>query len=214
MFYVLYVVSIDFILKEEDMYGKDGAFMNNSKTQTQNQRSKYTEDWIPVKAIENGMIILDNKMRVTGVKIRPRNIFILEQSVQDNVIIGLKNFYNTVDFDFWLISADRPVDISGYLARLQLLYNQTPSPVIRKMINQDIMKANSFMDNNVTDTEYYILFKEKNLEMIQKRLRTIITGLANCGLDSAQTSNDDLRTILDNFLNGGMKTDFGTVISL
>lgn len=214
MFYALYVVFIDFILKEEDMYGKGGAFMNNSKIQTQNQRSKYTEDWIPVKAIENGMIILDNKMRVTGVKIRPRNIFILEQSVQDNVIIGLKNFYNTVDFDFWLISADRPVDISGYLARLQLLYNQTPSPVIRKMINQDIMKANSFMDNNVTDTEYYILFKEKNLEMIQKRLRTIITGLANCGLDSAQTSNDDLRTILDNFLNGGMKTDFGTVISL
>lgn len=196
------------------MYGEDGAFMNNSKIQTPSQKSKYTEDWIPVKAIENGMIILNNKMRVTGVKIRPRNIFILDQNTQDNVIIGLKNFYNTVDFDFWLISADRPVDISGYLARLQLLYNQTSSPVIRKMINQDILKANSFMDNNVTDTEYYILFKEKNLEMIQKRLRTIITGLANCGLDSAQTSNDDLRTILDNFLNGGMRTDFGTVVSL
>lgn len=196
------------------MYGEDGAFMNNSKIPTSSQKSKYTEDWIPVRAIENGMIVLNNKMRVTGVKIRPRNIFILDQATQDNVIIGLKNFYNTVDFDFWLISADRPVDISGYLARLQLLYNQTSSPVIRKMINQDILKANSFMDNNVTDTEYYILFKEKNLEMIQKRLRTIITGLANCGLDSAQTSNDDLRMILDNFLNGGMRTDFGTVVSL
>ena len=196
------------------MYGEDGAFMNNSKIPTPSQKSKYTEDWIPVKAIENGMIILNNKMRVTGVKIRPRNIFILDQGTQDNVIIGLKNFYNTVDFDFWLISADRPVDISGYLARLQLLYNQTSSPVIRKMINQDILKANSFMDNNVTDTECYILFKEKNLEMIQKRLRTIITGLANCGLDSAQTSNDDLRMILDNFLNGGMRTDFGTVVSV
>ena len=69
------------------------------------------------------------------------------------------------------------------------------------------------MDNNVTDTEYYILFKEKNLDMIQKRLRTLITGLANWGLDSAQTSNDDLRTILDNFLNGGVKTEFGTVVS-
>ena len=112
-----------------------------------------------------------------------------------------------------MISADRPVDISGYLARLQLLYNQTPSPVIRKLINQDIMKANDFMDNNVTDTEYYILFKEKNMDIIQKRLRTIITGLANCGLDSAQTSNEDLRVILDNFLNGGVKTDFGTVTS-
>ena len=191
------------------MYGKVGVFMNNSKTQT--PKSKYTESWIPVKGIENGVIILDNKYRVTGVKIRPRNIFILDGVTQENTIIALKNFYNTVDFDFWLISADRPVDISGYLARLQLLYNQTPNPVIRKLISQDIMKANDFMDNNVTDTEYYILFKEKNLDMIQKRLRTIITGLANCGLDSAQTSNEDLRVILDNFLNGGMNTEFGTV---
>ena len=207
------------------MYGRVGVLMNdsmmiqNQENNTNNKQSnikmgsKYTEDWIPVKAIENGMIILDNKQRVCGVKIRPRNIFILDQGTQDSVIIGLKNFYNTIDFEFWLISADRPVDISGYLARLQLLYSQTPSPVIRKLISQDIMKANTFMDNNVTDTEYYILFKEKNLDMIQKRLRTLISGLANCGLDSAQVSNDDLRTILDNFLNGGMKTDFGTVVS-
>ena len=190
--------------------------MNDSQEKKEvknNISGKYTESWIPIRAIENGMIILDNKMRVTGVKIRPRNIFILEQTTQENVIIALKNFYNTVDFDFWLVSADRPVDISGYLARLQLLYNQTPSPAIRKLINQDIMKANSFMDNNVTDTEYFILFKEKNNDMIQKRLRTIITGLANCGLDSAQTSNDDLRVLVDNFLNGGKRTDFGTVVA-
>ena len=193
------------------MSGKDGVYMNNSSVQP-TPKGKYTESWIPVKGIENGVIILDNKSRVTGVKIRPRNIFILDGGTQENTIIALKNFYNTVDFDFWLISADRPVDISGYLARLQLLYNQTPNPVIRKLINQDIMKANNFMDNNVTDTEYYILFKEKNLDLIQKRLRTLITGLANCGLDSAQTSNEDLRIILDNFLNGGMRTDFGTVI--
>ena len=211
MYCVLCRVYIGFIPREEDILGEDGVFMNNSKQQTVN--SKYTESWIPVKGIENGVIILDNKYRVTGVKIRPRNIFILDGATQENTIIALKNFYNTVDFDFWLISADRPVDISGYLARLQLLYNQTPSPVIRKLINQDIMKANDFMDNNVTDTEYYILFKEKNMDMIQKRLRTIITGLANCGLDSAQTSNEDLRVILDNFLNGGVKTDFGTVTS-
>ena len=186
--------------------------MNNSKTNKQ-AGSKYTEDWIPVRTIENGMIVLDNKERVTGVKIRPRNIFILDQGTQEGVIIALKNFYNTLDFEFWLMSADRPVDISSYLARLQLLYNQTNSPVIRKMISQDIMKANNFIDNNVTDTEYYILFREKNLEMIQKKLRTLVTGLANCGLDSAQTSNDDLRMLLDNFLNGGMRTDLGTVVS-
>ena len=183
-----------------------------AKTKTKSN-SKYTEDWIPIRNISNGMIVLDNKKKVTGVKIRPRNIFILDQGTQDNVLIALKNFYNIIDFEFLLISADRPVDLNNYLARLQLLYNQTPNPAVRKLINQDIDKANDFMNNNITDTEYYILFKEKNDDLIQKRLRTLVTGLANAGLEATQVSNDDLRIILDNFLNSGMTTNFGTVIS-
>ncbi len=183
-----------------------------AKTKTKSN-SKYTEDWIPIRNISNGMIVLDNKKKVTGVKIRPRNIFILDQGTQDNVLIALKNFYNMIDFEFWLISADRPVDLNNYLARLQLLYNQTPNPAVRKLINQDIDKANDFMNNNITDTEYYILFKEKNDDLIQKRLRTLVTGLANAGLEATQVSNDDLRIILDNVLNSGMTTNFGTVIS-
>ena len=37
-------------------------------------------------------------------------------------------------------------------------------------------------------------------------------GLSNSGLDSVQTSNEDLRVILDNFLNGGMNTDSKAVL--
>ena len=186
--------------------------LKNMKQKKQKINSKYTEDWLPIKAIANGTIVLDNNMKVTGVKITPRNILILDQITQENVIVALKNFYNTLDFEFWIISADRPVDISAYLAQLQLLYNSVNSTIIRKMIMQDLQKANMFMDNNVTDTEYFLLFKEKNPEVIQKRLRTIMMGLANAGLTATQTSNSDLRSIMENFLNGGMNTEFGTVI--
>ena len=185
--------------------------MKNAKS---NVNSKYTEDWIPIKDITDGCIITNNGMKVTGVKIRPRNIFILDKISQDNTIIALKNFYNMIDFEFWLISADKPVDIADYLARLQVLYNQTTSPAIRKLIMQDVDKANEFIEDGVTDTEYYILFREKNNELIQKKLRTLITGLANAGLEASQTSNQDLRVILENFLNGGMNTEFGTVMPI
>ena len=168
--------------------------------------SKYTENWLPVKNIANGMIELDNKFKVTGVKIKPKNIFILDSNSRNNMIAMLKTFYDTIDFEFWLISADRPVDISGYLATLQVQYNQVQDPRIKKIISQDIEKANDFMRDNVTDTEYYILFKDKNPDSIQKRLRALMLGLANCGLDSMQTSNADLRIILESFLNGGMNT--------
>ena len=70
------------------------------------------------------------------------------------------------------------------------------------------------MRDNVTDTEYYILFKDRNVDLLQKRLRTVMMGLSNCGLDSVQTSNDDLRIILDNFLNGGRTYSSGMVMPL
>lgn len=181
-----------------------------SKTQG---RSKYTEDWVPVQSIASGMILLNNQEKVTGVKILPKNIFILDYESQQSVLFNLRNLYNQIDFEFWLVVADRPVDISVYMSQLQLLYNQESSPAIRKLIAEDIAKGNSFMNNNVVDTEYYILFKERDLDKIQKRVRMLINALATAGLSAKQTSNEDLRIVLDNFLNGGKTTEFGTVVT-
>ena len=186
---------------------------NKKKIDTKNQ--KYAENWLPIRGIQNGEIILDNGLRVTGVKIRPRNIFILDYDSQNNAIFNLRSFYNTLDYPFWLIISDRPVDINVYLAQLKLLYNSVQVQAIRKLVREDIDKANLFMSKevNVTDTEYFILFKDKRPEIIQKRIQNLVSGLAGVGLQSAQTSNDDLRMLLDGFLNGGVSYNFGTVIS-
>jgi hypothetical protein len=176
--------------------------------------SKYTEDWVPIKQILNGMIQLDSGEYVTGIKITPKNIFILDQQTQDNVINNLRNFYNTIDYEFWLIVADRPVDINIYLSQLQVLYNNAKDAAMRKLIMQDINKANMFMsaEYNVVDTEYFILFKEKKLEIVQKRIHSLISNLSNCSLVSTQVSNNDLRMLIDNFFNGGKATTLGTVM--
>lgn len=177
--------------------------------------SKFTNDDIPIKSITNGVIYLEGKdnLKVTGVKIMPRNIFILDANMQDAIIANLKTVYNVIDYEFWIVVADRPVDINVYLSELELLYNKTTDPARRKIINQDLSKANMFMNNNVVDTEYFLLFKEKNDDTINKRIRNLINNFANAGLTAFQTTNDDLRMILDNFLNGGVTTEFGTVLS-
>ena len=175
--------------------------------------SKYTIDDIPVKNIVNGTIVLKNNQKVTGIKIEPRNIFILDPNMQDMIIANLKNVYNLIDYEFWIIAADRPVDINVYLSQLQLLYNATSDVARKKLIIQDINKANMFVNNNVVDTEYYLLFKEKDNDIITKRIRNLINNFASAGLSTRQVTNDDLRIILDNFLNGGQTTGFGTVIS-
>ena len=175
-------------------------------------KSGFTEDWLPVRAIQNNMIITRDNYKVTGVKITPRNIFILDPGTQSNVLIGLRNFYNTIDYEFWLIVADRPVDISVYMSQMQLLLNETSSPAIRKLIMQDIDKGETFIRNNVVDTEYFFLFKGKDTELLQKQVRQMISGLGTCGLNASLISNEDLKLLLENFLNGGTNTEFGTVM--
>ena len=174
----------------------------------------YSEDWLPIRQIMNGMIQLDDGSYVTGVKVAPKNIFIMDQGTQQNTIYQLRNFYNSIDYEFWLLIADRPVDIDVYLSQLQLMYNNAPTNAIRKLIMQDINKANLFTSSeyNIVDTDYFILFKDKEEDVIQKKIRLLINGLATCGLNATQVSNEDLRIVLDNFLNGGETTNFGAVM--
>lgn len=174
--------------------------------------NRSSEDWLPVRSIENGTIVTYGNNKVTGVKIIPRNIFILDNNSQQNVLISLKNFYNMIDFEFWLVVADRPVDISVYMSQLQLQLSNAPTPAIRKLILQDLEKCQTFISNNIVDTEYYFLFKEKDADKLEKKIRLLINGLATCGLNATQVTNDDLRVVLDNFLNGGKTTEFGTVM--
>ena len=201
---------MNFIQQDKNTYGKVGAL-----TMAKTIKSKYTNDDVPVKGITNGVIYLEGRqnLKVTGVKIMPRNIFILDPNMQSAIITNLKTVYNVIDYEFWIVVADRPVDINVYLSELELLYNRTADPAKRKIINQDLEKANMFMSNNVVDTEYFLLFKEKNDDVIVKRIRNLINNFANAGLTAYQTTNDDLRMILDNFLNGGVTTEFGTVLS-
>lgn len=187
-----------------------------AKNKQEEIASKWSEDWVPLKNIMNGMIQLENGEYVTGVKIAPKNIFILDAGTRDNVIYQLRNFYNAINFEFWLVVADRPVDINVYLSQLQIQFNRATKAITRKLVQEDINKGNMFMsaEYNVVDTEYYILFKEKKMDVIQKRLHTLISNLANCGLNSQQTSNNDLRVILDNFFNGGSSTTFSGMVGV
>lgn len=191
----------------------------NSKKET----SRYVEDWLPVKEINNGFIkvqggnILEGDQIVTGVRIEPKNIFILDGYVQLNIIEGIRNFYNTLDYEFWIICCDRPVDINLYKSELEIMYNKCNNPQIRKMIVEDMDKCDMFIGPaiNAVDTEYYLLFKHsaKDMPTIQKRVQNLISGLASAGMVSRKITDDDARVLLDSFFNDSKRVEFGTVMS-
>ena len=189
--------------------------MNTWKSKVNIKDLKYAENWLPIRSILNGCIQTDDGNQVTGVKVQPKNIFIMDYDTQKNVIYNLRNLYNSLDYEFWVIVSGRPVDIHVYLSSLQLLYNNVTTPAMKKLVMQDINKANLFMSKEVgvVDTEYFVLFKEKRPEIIQKKIQNLVSGFATCGLTARQTSNEDLRVLIEGFLNDNNRTEFGTVIT-
>ena len=97
------------------------------------------------------------------------------------------------------------------------MYAQEENPAIRKMINEDIQKCDQFVGPqiNAVDTEYYILFKDsvKDVDKITKKIHSLISNLAGAGLNSRQTSDEDLRVILDSFFNDTLKIEYGVVMT-
>lgn len=172
-----------------------------------------SENWIQVKNINNSMIFLDDGNIVAGVKISPRNIFIMTEGEQQRIMESLKDFYNLIDYEFWLVIADRPVDINLYVSQLELQLSNEQRPGIRKLLADDIQKAEMFALNNVVDTEYYFMVKDKDGEALTKKIRGLINNMAGTGLIATQASNEDLRSVLDNFLNGGVTYNSGSVIA-
>ena len=77
--------------EEKGIIGKAGV-LKMAKNKKEEIASKWSEDWVPLKNIMNGMIQLENGEYVTGVKIAPKNIFILDAGTRDNVIYQLRNF--------------------------------------------------------------------------------------------------------------------------
>ena len=82
-----------------------------------------------------------NEVKFTEPILEPKNIFILDEGARNNVIVQLRNFYNTIDFEFWMTIADRPVDINLYLAQLQQIFqnglNEYNSNANEKITNFD-----------------------------------------------------------------------------
>ena len=186
------------------------------------ESSKYTEDWLPVKDIKNGMIEVEGKLiegtqLVAGIRVEPKNIFISDQETQERTLIALRNFYNTLYYELWLVCCDRPVDINLYKSELEIMYTDAVNPQVRKMILQDIQKCDKFIgpEINAVDTEFYLLFKDspKNMESIQKKIHNMISGLANAGINSRQLTDDDARVLLDSFFNDSKRVEYGTVMA-
>ncbi|HEY4500732.1 MAG TPA: hypothetical protein VJI70_00465 [Candidatus Paceibacterota bacterium] len=117
-----------------------------------------TQQFVPVKEIRNGTIILkDGGYR--GVLICSSINFGLKSADEQHAItLGFQNFLNTLDFSIQIVINSRKMDLRPYLALLEKKAPEQKTELMRIQLHEYIEFIRSFTDRaNIMTKSFYIV---------------------------------------------------------
>lgn len=117
-----------------------------------------TQQFVPVKEIRNGTIILkDGGYR--GVLICSAINFGLKSADEQHAItLGFQNFLNTLDFSIQIVVNSRKMDLRPYLALLEGKSEEQKTELMRIQLREYIEFVRSFTDQaNIMTKSFYIV---------------------------------------------------------
>src|SRR5487761_2157035 len=117
-----------------------------------------TQQFVPVKEIRNGIIILkDGSYR--GVLICSSINFGLKSAEEQHAItLGFQNFLNTLDFSIQIVINSRKMDLRPYLALLEEKAPEQKTELMRIQLREYIEFVRSFADQaNIMTKSFYIV---------------------------------------------------------
>jgi len=117
-----------------------------------------TQQFVPVKEIRNGIVILkDSGYR--GILICSSINFGLKSADEQHAItLGFQNFLNTLDFSIQIVINSRKMDLRPYLALLEEKAPEQKTELMRIQLREYIEFVRSFADQaNIMTKSFYIV---------------------------------------------------------
>ena len=111
--------------------------------------SKYTDSWLPIKQIMNGMIQLESGYYVTGVKVHPKNIFIMDEQARDGIIYNLRNASSSPMEIFINNEKIGELKINGDNQKIPI-----PPNLLRKMASNTLTIKTGMNKSTTANTDY------------------------------------------------------------
>jgi hypothetical protein len=109
--------------------------------------SQATQDFVPVKEVRNGIVILKSD-GYRGILMCSATNFALKSEEEQRAIIGgFQSFLNTLDFSVEIVMHSRKMDIRPYLALLEAREAGQQSELMRIQVREYINFIRGFMDS-------------------------------------------------------------------
>ncbi len=157
-----------------------------------------TQQFVPVKEIRNGVIVLkDGGYR--GVLICSSINFGLKSADEQRAItLGFQNFLNTIDFSVQIVVNSRKMDLRPYLALLEEKAPGQKTELMRIQLREYIEFVRSFTDHaNIMTKSFYIVVPYAPRVSAARAVGFLRKGNASAQSAAAESSFEEDRAQLE-----------------
>ncbi|HEY4494517.1 MAG TPA: hypothetical protein VJC02_00255 [Candidatus Paceibacterota bacterium] len=119
---------------------------------------KTTQDFVPIKEIRNGVVILkDGSMRAL-VLASSLNFALKSTDEQNSIIFQFQNFLNSLDFSIQIFVQSKKLDIRPYIALLEERHKEQITDLMKIQTREYIEFIKTFVENsNIMTKSFFIV---------------------------------------------------------
>jgi hypothetical protein len=120
--------------------------------------SKPTQEFVPIKEIRDGIIILKDGSLRAILMTSAVNLALKSADEQQGTIYMFQNFLNSLDFSIQIVTQSRKLDIEPYLATLRKRQDVVEEPLLKLQIREYVQFIKNFTDQiNVMKKHFFVV---------------------------------------------------------
>ncbi|MDD4803753.1 MAG: hypothetical protein PHN69_01135 [Candidatus Pacebacteria bacterium] len=163
--------------------------------------SKATQDFVPIKEIRDGIVILKDESMRAVLMVSSVNFALKSPDEQQAIIFQFQNFLNSLDFSTQISIQSRELDIRPYLATLEERYKNELGDLMKIQIKEYIQFIKKFVEQTsiMTKTFFVVIpFTPTIINLQTNPLEKITNRQQNGGVSKNKLQNfEENRTQLE-----------------
>ena len=121
-------------------------------------KSKATQDFVPIKEVRDGIVILKNHSMRAIVMASSLNFALKSEDERNSIIYQFQNFLNSLDFPIQIFIQSRKLDIRPYIALLEGRFKDQLNDLMKIQIREYIGFVKNFTENsNIMTKSFFVV---------------------------------------------------------
>lgn len=155
--------------------------------------SKATQDFVPIKEVRDGVVLLkDNSMRAVLLA-SSLNFSLKSEDERKGIIYQFQDFLNSLDFPLQIFIQSRKLDIRPYIALLEGRYKEQMNDLMKIQTQEYIEFIKNFTESTNIMTKSFFVVVPYTPALIQGK------GINPSSLFGKKDTDEDVKKRMENF---------------